>query len=211
MSGLFITLEGTEGAGKSSVVPVIEKFFNDELHKKTICLREPGGTFIAEKIRQILKEPCKEEKLCDKSELLLMYAARAQLVESVIKPKITEGYVVICDRHDLSTYAYQGGGRGLPISWIQKVREVALGDFKPNMTLLLDIDPIEGMKRARQRGELDRFEQEKMDFFNRVRDTYLECAKKDSSIKVIDALKPIDVVQANVLLEIKEYLKNATK
>ena len=134
-----------------------------------------------------------------------MYAARAQLVNTVIKPAIEQGIDVICDRHDLSTVAYQGGGRGMDLSEIKAISKVVLGDFKPNLTILLDIDPIKGMQRAKARGELDRFEQSKMDFFVRVRNTYLECAKQDpNTIKVVNGDDSID----NVSSHIRQLLDN---
>ena len=173
MRGLFITLEGTEGAGKSSMIPVVKRVL-EESGRQVVCVREPGGTPIAEKIREILKTPA-DEKLNDKAELLLMYAARAQLVETVIRPTLAKGVDVISDRHDLSTIAYQGGGRKIPLSLIDKARQVALGDFHPDLTILMDIDPYVGMQRAKGRGALDRFEQEQMAFFERVRNTYLDC------------------------------------
>lgn len=197
MKGKFITLEGTEGAGKTTVVPYIKDYIN----KKGFvceCVREPGGTLIAEKIRNILKTPC-DEKMNDITELLLMYAARCQLVNAFIKPKLESGVWVLCDRHDLSTIAYQGGGRGLPMSLISTIRDIALGDFTPDLTILLDIDPKLGMQRARGRGEFDRFELEKIDFFNRVRDSYLDTAKTHKEVVVIDSSKDKDVVKDSVL------------
>ena len=205
MQGLFITLEGTEGAGKSSLIPAIDAFLKSK-GLETVCVREPGGTLIAEQIRAILKTPCPQEKLCDKSELLLMYAARAQLIETLIKPALAAGKCVICDRHDLSTVAYQGGGRNLPMDEITAIRKVALGDFKPDLTLLLDIDPEIGMQRARSRGALDRFEQEQISFFTRVRNAYLAAAKDSDYIKVIDAANSMDKVKATALGYIEALL-----
>ncbi len=120
--GLFITLEGSEGAGKSSQIKVISEHLKS-LGRQVLCLREPGGTPIAEDIRRILKNPRTDDKMADKTELLLMYAARAQLVESVIKPALAKGIDVICDRHDLSTVAYQGGGRGVDLKLIESIRQ----------------------------------------------------------------------------------------
>ena len=196
--GLFITLEGTEGSGKSTQIAVIKAHMEAKGHK-VVCLREPGGTPIAEEIRNLLKTPRKDDAMCDTTELLLMYAARAQLVNTVIKPAIEQGVDVICDRHDLSTVAYQGGGRGMDLGEIKAISKVVLGDFKPNLTILLDIDPIKGMQRAKARGELDRFEQSKMDFFVRVRNTYLECAKQDPNIiKVVNGDDTLDNVSSHI-------------
>ena len=205
MRGLFITFEGTEGAGKSTLIKEIEKWLTQK-GIDFVSVREPGGTVLAEKMRAILKTPCPEEKLCDKSELLLMYAARAQLVETLIKPSLAEGKCVICDRHDLSTVAYQGGGRGLPMDEIDSVRNIALGKFRPDLTLLLDIDPKLGMQRARSRGALDRFELEQLSFFERVRNTYLEAAKHLPYIKVIDASKTVEEVRADAISALEALL-----
>ena len=205
MSGLFITFEGTEGAGKSTLIKEIEIWLREK-EIDFVSVREPGGTVLAEKMRAILKTPCPEEKLCDKSELLLMYAARAQLVETLIKPALARGQCVICDRHDLSTVAYQGGGRGLPMDEIDCVRKVALGDFRPHLTLLLDIDPKVGMQRARSRGALDRFELEQLSFFERVRNAYLEAAKRLPYIKVIDASKTVEEVKAEAMSALEALL-----
>ena len=196
--GVFITLEGTEGSGKSTQLKTIEQYLQQH-NRRYIKVREPGGTPIAEEIRNLLKTPRKDDTMCDTTELLLMYAARAQLVNTVIKPAIEQGVDVICDRHDLSTVAYQGGGRGMDLGEIKAISKVVLGDFKPNLTILLDIDPIKGMQRARARGELDRFEQSKMDFFVRVRNTYLECAKQDPNIiKVVNGDDTLDNVSSHI-------------
>ena len=202
--GVFITLEGTEGSGKSTQLKTVEQYLQQH-NRRYIKVREPGGTPIAEEIRNLLKSPRNDDAMCDTTELLLMYAARAQLVNTVIKPAIEQGIDVICDRHDLSTVAYQGGGRGMDLSEIKAISKVVLGDFKPNLTILLDIDPIKGMQRAKARGELDRFEQSKMDFFVRVRNTYLECAKQDpNTIKVVNGDDSID----NVSSHIRQLLDN---
>ena len=196
--GFFITLEGTEGSGKSTQLKTIEQYLQQH-NRRYIKVREPGGTPIAEEIRNLLKTPRKDDAMCDTTELLLMYAARAQLVNTVIKPAIEQGVDVICDRHDLSTVAYQGGGRGMDLGEIKAISKVVLGDFKPNLTILLDIDPIKGMQRAKARGELDRFEQSKMDFFVRVRNTYLECAKQDPNIiKVVNGDDTLDNVSSHI-------------
>lgn len=203
MSGFFITLEGGEGAGKSTQIPRIKKYL-EQKGRKVICLREPGGTPVAEKIRSILKTRDESDNLCDKTELLLMYAARAQLVETLIKPRLAEGFDIVCDRHDLSTLAYQGGGRGMSLEDIAAVRSVALGSFRPDITFLLDLDPLVGMHRARSRGELDRFELAEAAFFERVRSTYLEYAgKHPDEVKIIDASKSAD----QVFLQISEALE----
>lgn len=198
--GLFITLEGTEGSGKSTQITVIKAHMEAKGHK-VVCLREPGGTPIAEEIRTLLKTPRKDDNMCDKTELLLMYAARAQLVETVIKPLLSAGTDVICDRHDLSTVAYQGGGRGMNMDDINAIRKVVLGNFRPDLTIIIDVDPKIGMQRARNRGELDRFELSQIDFFERVRNTYLEYAKTHQDfVSVVDGHKEISAVSHDVIV-----------
>ena len=197
--GLFITLEGTEGSGKSTQIAVIKAHMEAKDHK-VVCLREPGGTPIAEEIRTLLKTPRKDDNMCDKTELLLTYAARAQLVETVIKPLLSAGTDVICDRHDLSTVAYQGGGRGMNMDDINAIRKVVLGNFRPDLTIIIDVDPKIGMQRARNRGELDRFELSQIDFFERVRNTYLEYAKTHQDfVSVVDGHKEISAVSHDVI------------
>ncbi|MGN1280787.1 MAG: dTMP kinase [Succinivibrio sp.] len=200
--GLFITLEGGEGAGKSTQVAFIRDYL-EKKGRKVICLREPGGTPIAEDIRAILKNHREDDALCDTAELLLMYAARAQLVNTLIKPALEKGTCIICDRHDLSTIAYQGGGRGMDMEQINSIRKVVLGSFRPDLTILIDIDPKIGMARARSRGQLDRFEQSPQDFFYRVRNTYLEYAKAhQDEVCVIDG----SLCAEDVSKEIKKIL-----
>ena len=135
-----------------------------------------------------------DEVITDKAEVLMFYAARVQLVETVIKPALAEGKWVIGDRHDLSTQAYQGGGRGIDQTMLATLRDAVLGDFRPDLTLYLDVTPEVGLKRARARGELDRIEQESFDFFNRTRARYLELAEQDASIRTIDATQSLDEV-----------------
>lgn len=196
MSGIFISLEGGEGAGKSTQIPVLSEFLKAKGYD-TLCLREPGGTPCAEKMREILKEKRSDDKLCDSAELLLMYASRAQLTRTVIIPALKAGKAVLCDRYDLSTIAYQGGGRGLSMDEIRAVRKVAIGDFKPDLTLLFDLDVDTGMERARARGSADRFESLGTDFFERVRGTFLSEQKADPErIRIIDASLPRDKVSA---------------
>lgn len=188
--GAFIVLEGGEGAGKTTAVAAVREYLASRGVSPGDILetREPGGTEIAERIRGILKEPNPGEKLTDESELLLMYAARSQLVERVIKPAVAAGKYVIGDRHDLSTEAYQGAGRGIAPAKIAAIRAFAIGDFTPDLTIVMDIAPEEGMKRARSRGAPDRFELEDSGFFRRVRECFLAAARRNpDKIAVIDA------------------------
>ena len=203
--GLFITLEGSEGSGKSTQIEVIKNYLLSRGHKVE-CVREPGGTPIAEDIRALLKEIREDDRLCDKAELLLMYAARAQLVQTFIKPKLESGIDIICDRHDLSTIAYQGGGRQMNMADIDALRQVVLCSFRPDLTILLDLDVKVGMARARNRGTLDRFEVSKIDFFERVRQAYLDFAKAhEDYVKVISAEDPIETVSQNILKLLEKY------
>lgn len=192
----FIVIEGLEGAGKSSAVRYVTDYLRAHGIERIECTREPGGTPLAERMRAIVKE-VHDERLTIEAELLLMYASRVQLVETRIKPALADGCWVVGDRHDLSSQAYQGGGRGIDAKLIGAIKQAVLGDFKPDLTLYLDIDPALGLQRARHRGELDRIELEKIGFFERTRARYLELAAADNSIRVIDAGQtPIEVKTA---------------
>ncbi len=194
----FIVIEGLEGAGKSSAVALVTDFIEKHTGKAPVCTREPGGTPLAEKIRDLVKNAEPGDPLCDEAECLLFYAARAQLVANVIKPALADGRWVLGDRHNLSSIAYQGGGRGL-MSLVSRLSDITLGDFKPDLTLYLDIDPILGLERAARRGALDRIEQQEIDFFQRARQTFLSEAAKDDSIRVIDASRPLAEVHAAII------------
>lgn len=195
MQGKFIVVEGLEGAGKSSAIASLVSHLQAK-SIATLTVREPGGTPMAEALRDLVKKQWQEE-ITAETELLLMYASRAQLVHNVIRPALAEGKWVIADRHDLSSRAYQGGGRQLGDAKLQTLKQLVLGDFAPDLTLLLDLNPEIGLERARARGELDRIEQEAMAFFQRTRQRYLEIAQQERSIKVISAEQPMaDVHQA---------------
>ena len=148
-----------------------------------------------------------DETITDKAEVLMFYAARVQLVETVIKPALAKGTWVIGDRHDLSTQAYQGGGRGIDQTMLATLRDAVLGDFRPDLTLYLDVTPEVGLKRARARGELDRIEQESLDFFNRTRARYLELAASDASIRTIDATQPLEAVMNDIRTTVTAWIK----
>ncbi|QUM80890.1 MULTISPECIES: dTMP kinase [unclassified Moritella] len=198
MQAKFLVIEGLEGAGKSTAVSTVINWLAEQGITDVITTREPGGTKLAEKMRAIVKEVDTEEPLTESAELMLMYAARAQLVENVIKPALAKGQWVVGDRHDLSSIAYQGGGRGFDIGVLNTLRQVAIGDFKPDMTLLLDIDPAVGLERAKVRGELDRIELEQLSFFQRIGAKYQELAAADDTIYSVDAGQNIDNVQAQI-------------
>lgn len=197
--GLFLTLEGGEGSGKSTLIPFIEKYLVSH-GQKVVCTREPGGTDIAEEIRKILITKNDQESLCSKSELLLMYAARAQLVTNKIKPLLEQGFCVISDRFDLSTIAYQGYGRGIDLDEIVALRKIAIGDFKPDLTLLLDVDVQKGMQRVVSRGKKDRFESEAIVFFEKVRFGYLDYAKNHKDeVVIIDSSVNLEMLEEKVV------------
>lgn len=202
MQAKFLVIEGLEGAGKSTAVSTVINWLAEQGITDVITTREPGGTKLAEKMRAIVKDVDTEEPLTESAELMLMYAARAQLVENVIKPALAKGQWVVGDRHDLSSIAYQGGGRGFDIDVLNTLRHVAIGDFKPDVTLLLDIDPAVGLQRAKVRGELDRIELEQLSFFQRIGAKYQELAAADDSIYSVDAGQNID----NVQLQIRDVL-----
>lgn len=196
--GKFITLEGVEGVGKSTNLEVIKKFL--ELKEvEFIVTREPGGTPVAEEIRQLLLEN-REEKLYELSELLLIFAARSQHLEALIKPALNQGVWVLCDRFTDATYAYQGGGRNLSVDTIAALETLAQGELRPDLTFILDLDPEIGLDRASKRGALDRFEKEQVSFFQRVRATYLARALEEPErCRVIDAAAPIDEVEQQLI------------
>lgn len=194
----FIVIEGLEGAGKTSAIQTVVDTLKEKGITNLAFTREPGGTPLAEKLRELIKLGIEGEKVTDKAELLMLYAARVQLIENVIKPALAEGKWVIGDRHDLSSQAYQGGGRGLDKDLMLSLRNTVLGDFRPDLTLYLDLDPAIGLARARARGELDRIEKESMDFFYRTRERYQALVKDDDAIITIDASQTIEKVQADI-------------
>lgn len=203
----FIVIEGLEGAGKSSAVRYVTDYLQRHGINRIECTREPGGTPLAERMRAIVKE-VHDERLTIEAELLLMYASRVQLVETRIKPALADGVWVVGDRHDLSSQAYQGGGRGIDAALIGAIKQAVLGNFKPDLTLYLDIDPALGLQRARHRGELDRIELEQLSFFERTRTRYLELAAKDDSIVVIDAAQTPEQVKTSIECALDHYLSN---
>jgi dTMP kinase len=196
MPGKFVVIEGLEGAGKSSAIKTVESVLRSA-GISFVSTREPGGTPMAEAIRECVKHDWQEQVTVE-AELLLMYAARVQLLENIIKPNLQQGNWVIGDRHDLSSQAYQGGGRQISIEKIQKLSDIALNGFKPDFTLYLDVEPTEGLKRARGRGELDRIELEDISFFERTRKRYLELAAADNNIVTINTMQPMQDVHADI-------------
>lgn len=206
MTGKFIVIEGLEGAGKTTARQVIVDTLHENGITDLIYTREPGGTPLAEKLRTLIKDGIDGETVTDKAEVLMLYAARIQLVENVIKPALARGQWVIGDRHDLSSQAYQGGGRGIDRKLMQSLRDTVLGDFYPDFTLYLDLPPETGLSRARSRGELDRIEQESLDFFRRTRARYLELAESDPRIVTVDASQSMGNVHQSIRTAVLDWL-----
>lgn len=206
MTGKFIVIEGLEGAGKTTARQVIVDTLHENGITDLIYTREPGGTPLAEKLRTLIKDGIDGETVTDKAEVLMLYAARIQLVDNVIKPALARGQWVIGDRHDLSSQAYQGGGRGIDRKLMQSLRDTVLGDFYPDFTLYLDLPPETGLSRARSRGDLDRIEQESLDFFRRTRARYLELAESDPRIVTVDASQSMGNVHQSIRTAVLDWL-----
>lgn len=203
--GRFITVEGTEGVGKSTSMDFIENFLINA-GKELVITREPGGTELGEKLRDVLLD-AKEKSMSDDTELMLMFAARSQHLYEVILPALDEGKWVLCDRFTDSTFAYQGGGRGIDMKRISQLEQWVQGKLRPDLTIVLDL-PVEiGLERAGKRSAPDRFELEKYDFFNKVRDTFLQRAKDNPKrYKVIDASPSIEDVQHSIQLVLEKMI-----
>ena len=207
--GLFLTLEGAEGVGKSTNI----EFITEHLEQRGIeyvLTREPGGTPLAERIRDLLLM-VHEEPMSELSELLLVFAARAQHLDKVIEPALAAGKWVVCDRFTDATFAYQGAGRGLSIETIGQLQSMVQGELRPDLTIILDLDPEIGMQRASNRGELDRFEREQQSFFRSVRQGYLDIAAAEPErCLVIDASKPLVDVKLDLLAALEQGLSRIT-
>lgn len=204
--GKFITVEGVEGAGKSSNLEFI-RLLLEEAGKEVLFTREPGGTPLGEEVRQLLLGH-KHTGMADDTELLLMFAARAEHLEQKIRPALEAGIWVLCDRFTDASYAYQGSGRGIDKQRIQTLEEWTQCGLRPDLTLLLDL-PVEiGLERANKRSEPDRFEKEKAAFFEKVRSGYLEIAWNEADrVKVVNASRPLFEVQATITTLIQAFLE----
>jgi len=208
--GKFITIEGQDGAGKTTNLAFICEYLRQQ-NIELIVTREPGGTVLGENIRELLLG--KDIAIAAKTELLLMFSARCQHIEEVIKPALDDGKWVVCDRFTDATYAYQGGGHNIANTIIKEVESVSIGSFKPDLTFLLDVDVAVGQSRTEQRAssedanQLDRFERQKTDFKQRVRDTYLQRCKQDSTrMKLIDASQILDQVKHDITQQLTYFM-----
>ena len=203
MRGKFITIEGQDGAGKSTNVSAMQEYLSSN-SIDFIHTREPGGTDLGEKLRELLLNS--SEPIADKSELLMMFAARAQHIESVIEPALSSGTWVLCDRFTDASYAYQGAGRGISFDDIALLESYVQQGLTPDLTLVLDLPVQLSEQRAGQRSVPDRFEQQQQDFKQKVRDCYLQRAQDEPvRMKVIDAAKPLDDVKVSVINVLSEF------
>ncbi|MBV1909201.1 MAG: dTMP kinase [Kangiellaceae bacterium] len=194
---MFLTLEGSEGVGKTTSLKFVKEYI-ESLGHEVLVTREPGGTPLAEELRSILLSE-RDEVVETNTELLLMFAARNQHVQQVIKPALKKGIWVICDRFVDASYAYQGGGRGIDINKIKQLEHWCLGDFSPDLTILLDMSVEVGIERTKKRGKADRFEVEKMAFFEKIRNAYLTRAEQEPNrIIVVDAAPDPETVQLSL-------------
>jgi len=196
--GKFITIEGQDGAGKSTNLAVIERFLTQQ-KIDFVKTREPGGTPFGENIRELLLSSG-DHRIGIMAELLLVFAARAQHIQELIEPTLSQGQWVLCDRFTDTTYAYQGGGRELELDAIASLEQIVQGDLRPDLTVLLDLPVALGESRAGRRSNPDRFEQQKIEFKQRIRDCYLQmAAEQPQRIKVIDASLSEDEVAQSII------------
>ncbi|MEI6084820.1 MAG: dTMP kinase [Verrucomicrobiota bacterium] len=196
--GIFITFEGGEGSGKSTHIERVVSRLR-ETGRTVLVVREPGGCDVGEQIRHVLQYSKKSAAMVPETELLLFCASRAQLVREIIQPALGEGQVVIADRFGDSTTVYQGVGRKIPVEQVTAINRFAIGGCRPNLTLVIDLDPRIGLERARGRDLFDRMENQTLDFYDRVRQGYLEVARQEPArVKVVDGNQDIDVIQQQI-------------
>lgn len=206
MTTYFITIEGSEGAGKTTQLTFMRDFLERAGYPVTLT-REPGGTLLGEELRALLLGH-RNDGMALKTETLLMFAARAEHLERVIRPALAAGHWVLCDRFTDATYAYQGGGRGLPMAQIAVLEDWVQGDLRPDLTLLLDLPVAVGRARAGKRSPADRFERETVEFFERVRVAYRDRAQQHPDrYRIVDAAPPIAIVRAQVEKLLAQWLE----
>ncbi|MFG1488547.1 dTMP kinase [Oceanospirillum sp. HFRX-1_2] len=204
--GCFITLEGSEGVGKSTNLAFIQQWLEEQGHRPMMT-REPGGTPMAEEIRELLLSQ-RDEKVSEKAELLLMFAARAQHLDEKILPELARGGCVVSDRFTDATYAYQGYARGLNLDWIAQLEHLVQEEVRPDLTILLDLPTEVARQRMNERGTTDRFEQEQSEFFDRVRQGYLTRAAAESDrFAVIDAGQSLEQVQLDIAEVLQRFFQ----
>lgn len=205
MSGRLVTLEGGEGAGKSTMARVVREWLESR-GRSVVQTREPGGTPLAEAIRGVVLAPW-DEGVTPETEVLLMFAARAAHVANRIRPALAQGSDVVCDRFVDASWAYQGAGRGVDAAHLEALERLVLGDLRPSLTLVFDLPPEIGLARAKSRGDTNRFEQEALAFMTRVRQAYLQRARLEPSrYAVVDASKDMDAVIAALTKVLSERL-----
>ena len=205
---MFITVEGGEGAGKTTQLAFMREYL-ERTGRRVVLTREPGGTALGEEIRTLLLDH-RHDGMALAAETLLMFAARAEHLEQVIRPALAAGCWVLCDRFTDATYAYQGGGRGLSAARIAALEDWVQGSLRPNLTLLFDLPVGVGLARAGRRGAADRFEREDWAFFERVRAIYLERANREPGrYRIVDADRPVEVVHAEVETLLAGWLEQA--
>jgi dTMP kinase len=208
MAGRFITVEGGEGAGKTTQLAFIREYL-ERAGYQVVLTREPGGTVLGEEIRALLLGH-RHDGMTPATETLLMFAARAEHLKRVIRPALTAGCWVLCDRFTDATYAYQGGGRGVSPERIAVLEDWVQGELRPDLTLLFDLPVAAGLERAGRRGAADRFEREKADFFERVRAAYLERAWRDPDRhRIVNAARPVETVRTEVESILAGWLEGA--
>ena len=206
--GLFITLEGIEGAGKSSNIEYIKELLQHHGHE-TVVTREPGGTELGERIRALLLNTPGVDIPAD-TETLLMFAARADHLEKVVRPALAQGKAVVCDRFTDATYAYQGAGRGIGRERVAELENWVQGDLRPQLTLLFDVAPNVGLRRAGKHSDPDRFEREDQQFFDATRQAYLDIAAREPRrVKVIDADANADTVRKQIAETFQVFFRDA--
>ena len=210
MAGVFITFEGSEGCGKTTQIKSLSNKLKT-LGKNVEITREPGGTQIGESIRHLLQDPLNTDKITPITELLLFSACRAELSERIIKPALARGDFVVCDRFYDSTYVYQGIGRSLNLSYIEQLKTISVGTLIPDLTIILDLNASTGLERAenRQSGTLDRIEAESLQFFEKIRQGYLDLAKSEPErFFIIDGSLSVQEIESIIWDEVKKRFLN---